>query len=745
MAKAEKVFADNLPKKKRNEVEERIYKRITGEDDKLKDKAEKLKINDRLSNMENHFLRSLGNDISPIPDVAEPDRRAEGSINFKLFCEHYFPNRFFLRWSQTQIASLETMQSAVTNGGGYYALAEPRGSGKTTRAECLALWALLNGYRKFVVCVGATAGSSVEMYKSILTELETNAILMADYPEVCYPIQCLNGSYMRARMQHNGGTQTRLEVRADSLVLPYVEDANGVPVKTSGSAIQCVSITGRIRGIKRTIVNTGTVLRPDFVIIDDPQTDRSAKSPKQVDTRERTIVGTICGLAGPQSSITAVMPCTVIQSNDLAERFLDPEKRPEWQGSRTPMLLSFPTNLDLWKEYAEVQAESFRNGTRGVEATEFYARNRAAMDAGAEVSWTERYNPSTEISAIQNAMNLWIKDPKAFAAEYQNKPLIESNGQADKIELQAKDVMNRVCGLPFGTVPRETEYLTAGIDIQQKIIYYCITAWSKDFGGVIADYGTFPKQTGSDYFTADSPPVTMESQLGGLLLGPQIYAALEYIRDYPFKREFVRDEGVDSIKVQRCLVDANWNLSADAVYAFCKENEFLFHPSHGKGIQASQLPMDQWARKQGEPKPGKGWRIKLNTVSVGRGRHTIFDTNFWKSRIAERLIVPKGSGNCLLLYGSKTYQHQLLADHLSCEVSFAMEGRGRKVNQWEKKPGHSENHWLDCLVQAAVAASQLGLELHDITTVVDGSTTSSVAPVRKRPQISLSEFKKRTS
>jgi hypothetical protein len=741
MPKADAVFDENIDKRSRNEYEDRLYKRLR--EDKIDTKKEQLEKNDKLKNVENYILRGLGNDIAPIPDVKEPERRQECSTSFKLFCEHYFPNRFFLRWSQTHIDSLQLMQDAVTNGGGYYALAEPRGGGKSARAEVLALWALLNGYRKFVVCVGATAGSSVEMYKSILTEIETNALLMADYPEVCYPIQCLNGSYMRARSQHCASVQTRLEVRADSLVLPYVEDENGIPVKTSGSAIQCVSITGRIRGIKRTVVNTGTILRPDFVIIDDPQTDRSAKSPKQVDTRERTIVGTICGLAGPQSSITAVMPCTVIQSNDLAERFLDHEKRPEWQGTRTAMLLSFPTNLDLWKEYAEIQAQSFRDGTRGTVATEFYAANRAAMDEGAEVSWTERYNPKVELSAIQHAMNLWIKDPKAFAAEYQNKPLIESNGQGDKIEIHAKDVIQRVSGHPFGVVPRETEYLTSGIDIQQKIIYYCTTAWSRDFGGVIVDYGTCPRQTGTDYFVADNPTVTLDSMFEGLLLGPQIYAALEFLRDNTFKREFERDEGLDTLKIQRCLIDANWNLSADAVYAFCKENESVFHPSHGKGITASQLPMDQWQRKQGEPKPGKGWRIKLNTVSAGRGRHTLYDTNFWKSRIAERLIVPKGSGNCLLLWGSKVYQHQLLSDHLSCEHSFAMEGRGRKVHQWEKKPGNSENHWFDCLVQSAVAASQLGLDLHDITTVVDGSTESSAIPKRVRPRINLSDYGKK--
>jgi len=739
MAEADTVYFDTIHKKPVNGKIQRVLDRLNNIKN-IEAGVEREADKGQRTSVEEHFLRSLGNDIAPIPECRNPERRLECSTSFKLFCESYFPARFYMQWSPTHIESLGLMQSAVVNGGGYYALAEPRGGGKTSRAECLALWALFYSYRRFVVCVGATAGHSVEMYKSILTEIETNPILMADFPEVCYPIQCLNGSYMRARMQHVAGQQTRLEIRADSLVFPYIEDENGVPLKTAGSAIQCVSITGRIRGIKRTVVNTGEILRPDFVIVDDPQTDKSAKSPKQVDTRERTIMGTICGLAGPQSSITAVMPCTVIQSNDLAERFLDQERRPEWQGRRTAMMPKFPDNLDLWKEYAEIQAQSFRDGRNGVDATEFYKLHRAEMDAGAEVSWNERYNPKTELSAIQAAMNLWIKDPKAFASEYQNKPLIESNSEANKIELDAKAIMNRLSMLSYRTVPRETQYLTTGIDIQQRILYYVTCAWIEDFGGSIVDYGTFPEQPGSEYFNAQNPSIPLEKVFPDYTLGPQVFAGLEQLRSVPLNRLFVRDEVGEEIKVERSLVDANWNMVADAVYSFCKENESKFSPSHGKGLVASSLPMESWTKKQGE-KIGDGWRIRLSTVGSGRGRHTLIDTNFWKSRIAERLSAPKGSSNCITLYGSKSYHHQMIADHLASEYSVLTTGRGRSVNEWKLKGGN-ENHYFDCLVMSAVAASQAGLKLHEKVVETDGSKRTAAIKRKTREPLDLSKIGK---
>ena len=39
------------------------------------------------------------------------------------------------------------------------------------------------------------------------------------------------------------------------------------------------------------------------------------------------------------------------------------------------------------------------------------------------------------------------------------------------------------------------------------------------------------------------------------------------------------------------------------------------------------------------------------------------------------------------------------------------EGRGRTVNEWKSRPGSPDNHWLDCLVGCAVAASTLDVSL----------------------------------
>ncbi|MCD4727489.1 MAG: hypothetical protein K8R46_07505 [Pirellulales bacterium] len=54
------------------------------------------------------------------------------------------------------------------------------------------------------------------------------------------------------------------------------------------------------------------------------------------------------------------MPCTVIRPEDMADRILDRNKHPQWQGERTKMVYSFPTNESLWAKYTEIRAEGLR-------------------------------------------------------------------------------------------------------------------------------------------------------------------------------------------------------------------------------------------------------------------------------------------------------------------------------------------------------------------------------------------------
>lgn len=85
-----------------------------------------------------------------------------------------------------------------------------------------------------------------------------------------------------------------------------------------------------------------------------------------------------------------------------------------------------------------------------------------------------------------------------------------------------------------------------------------------------------------------------------------------------------------------------------------------------------------------------------------------FDANHWKTWLHGRLSCDPTSAGAVTLWGSSGTDHRLIADHLiNGETPTETVGRGRTIIEWKPIPGR-DNHWLDCLVGAAIAASQLG-------------------------------------
>jgi len=70
-----------------------------------------------------------------------------------------------------------------------------------------------------------------------------------------------------------------------------------------------------------------------------------------------------------------------------------------------------------------------------------------------------------------------------------------------------------------------------------------------------------------------------------------------------------------------------------------------------------------------------------------------------------------GDRGCLSLFGTKAEDHRLLSEHLAAEYWVRTEARGRTVDEWKLKASAVDNHWLDCLVGCAAAASMLGVSL----------------------------------
>lgn len=688
-----------------------------------------------------------GRDIAPLPEVVNPPRKADCARNFRLFCESYFPETYSLEWSPDHLKAIEKIETAVLSGG-LFALAMPRGSGKSTMTETAALWAMLYGHREFVTLIGATESAALEMLDSIKTELEVNEHLSEDFPEVCYPVAQLEGISNRCAGQLFHGERTRITWTSNEIVLPTIEGS-----KASGIIVRVAGITGRVRGMKYKR-SDGRSVRPSLVIIDDPQTSESAGSLEQTRKRVRVLAGDILGLAGPGLKISGIMPCTIIRPGDMADIILNRNTHPDWNGEKTKMVYKFPTNMKLWDEYAELRAESLRTDGNFQKATEFYLANREAMDAGAEVSWEARFNHD-EISALQHAMNLKFQDEAAFQAEYQNDPLPEDT--QDDTLLSVDEICAKVNGLPRGRIPLACDKITMFIDIQKALLFFVVIAWSDDFTGAVIDYGAWPDQHRREFSLADANP-TIQSMFPTAGFEGALYAALTSLTDDYLGREWTREDGA-MLKIERALVDANWGQSTDIVYQFCRQSAHagVILPSHGRYVGASSKPMTEY-RKQPGDRLGFNWMMP-NIAGKRAIRHVIYDSNYWKSFVHARLAVALADKGSLTLYGRIPGVHQLLAEHLTAEYRVKTQGRGRTVDEWKLKPQSHNNHWLDCCAGCAVCASMLGATMPEFLPVraapkvrlrlsqkrTGGTVTTSAEPIRTGGKLKLSELRSKTN
>lgn len=651
-------------------------------------------------------------DVGTIPKVKNPKRREACRLDLKRFLQTYFPNTTGLSpFSPDHDRIIERIQRCILKGG-RFVNAVYRGWGKSTVAENSVIWALIYGHRRFVVLFGADTNAAANSIDSIQSEIEGNDLLHEDFPEVCHPIRALEGKPQRCNGQHHKGKRTHSEWTAERIVLPSIEGSK------AGGAVVCVrGITAGFRGMKKKLPD-GTQPRPDLIIGDDLQTDETASTQPAVQKTLRTLRKGVAKLGGHRSTLAIVINATVIEPDDAIEQLL---ADPAWQGERVPMVRRMPDALKtLWlQEYAGLR-RTYEKGIVGDQeraherATAFYAGRRAEMDAGALLSWESCFDPETEISALQHAMNMLIDDgEEAFASECQNQPL--SRDRRDEGEpVTATLIMRKLSGVERGIVPQRATRLTAGVDVQQDLLYWAVCAWEENFTGYVIDYGAWPDQRRGYFKLTDARP-TLASATKATSLEGAWFQGLTGLAEEVMGRNWEREDSAQ-MRVSRCLIDCNYQPSKEAVHQFCRNSRFasVAMPSIGMSTTATRDPYSTYKRKAGE-RTGANWRIP-SVKGTRLARHVLMDPNYWKTFLYSRLATQLGDPGSLSLFGHDAAAHRMIADHLTAEyrVQVTNDTTRRTVEIWDQRPGNPDNHLLDCVYGAAVAASIEGVSLDEM-------------------------------
>lgn len=585
--------------------------------------------------------------------------------------------------------------------GGRQAIAAPRGIGKSELTKGLLVYLVLAGLVRFPLAVAATAALAARIYKDFKSKLETSDLLRQDFPEVCDPIRALEGAPQRASRQHIDGQLTRIVWTGDYLSLPcvpwnandYLQSLGESQPGYGGIKMAYYGLDAAFRG-----VNIESC-RPDFVLIDDPETRESARSRMQSEDREEIIDKDIAGLASQEDNLAILVLTTVQNRFSLSYRLATPELKPAFNGRLFGMVLRWPNHMEMWDKYVELRKESqIRGDHYGIEAVDYYLENRQRMDAGVEML-SDHYveiitadGRSLVHSAIQQAFNKIADTSKdAYFTEYQNDPPEAAGPQG--MGLTAEIVVNRLSGLERRQLPANTMHLTAGIDLGKYWCHWVVAAWWKGAGGCVVDYGVAEVAGTSESLD------TVASE-------PLIYKALLNWRDQLLQAEYVDATGIQR-KIDAVFVDSG--TFTNAAYEFVRQVGAPFHAVKGIG--------NYRPRRESNKKLIVG--DHMHAAYQDAERLWLFDlsTDYWKNWVHERFLTPafdtgnmlrRGSLSLFNQVGRKT--HMSFAQHIVAEelVAEFIEGKGTKVKWHQHNPN---NHWLDATYYAAAAARFQGVHL----------------------------------
>lgn len=652
-------------------------------------------------------------EIGPLPPIGNRSRRQRCRRDLERFLVRYFPCSTGLKpFSEDHRRVIARIQRCCLEGG-RYCNALPRGYGKTTITQNAALWAVLYGHRRYLPIFAANARAAQEILDSIKLECELNELLLADFPEACYPIRALERKTQRCKSQTYLGRPTYIEWTAEKIVFPTTRRGTR-PAACNGAVVSSHGLSGAIRGLVHKRAD-GRQQRPDFVLIDDPQDDESAHSPLQVQKSLRLISHSILRLGGHRSQLAIVISGTVIAREDLLDQLLDTARYPAWQGERIPMVRQWSQAHDkLWLDsYAQLRRtydpqdpeDQIRAHRR---ANDFYRQHREEMAAGAEVSWEHCFDEQSEESAIQHAYNILIDDgPESFAAECQNRPQEAERGEG---VLEAKQICQRLSKRPQGHLATACAELTAQVDVHDRALFWSVVGYQRNFSGELIDYGIYPPQPGGVFALRDCKRTLGRRHPGKGKEGAILAGLLELIQEL-FSREWPREDG-QTQQIGLGLIDAGY--LPDVVHEAIRLSgqAARLRPSLGRAIGPAARPMSEYTYKPGDR---RGLNYGMFRRAGRRMPIVEFDANYWKSRLRDRLISELGEPGCLLLFGKDPRTHRGLAHHLTAEQPVPVAGPGRKLEQWKQPPG-CENHWWDSLVGTAVAAAILGCRLPGMET-----------------------------
>lgn len=619
--------------------------------------------------------------VDPSPRTIAARIRREKDL--PKWLKYYLPDVYFCKWSKDHLRVLKKFRDALRLGG-LFALVMPRGSGKTSLVHGVLLFILMTGLRRFPVAISATNEAVLGTIRFVGKRLLQNDKLHKDYPHITTYARACEGKAIKARFQLRAdGHPTGLIWGTNVIRLPNALDADGEGYPGCGSVLEACGITGALRGKWRDS-GTGEILRPDFVILEDPQTRESAESDAQCGARERTITGDVLGLAGPRKRIAAVMPCTIIQKGDLADRFLDRTLHPEWAGEIFKLVYAWPRAQEtLWAKYGKIYREEIAEGHGFKAATKFYKAHRKKMDAGAKLGWPDRVRDN-EISALQTAENLLLEMHEQFWAEMQGDP---KDAASEMYRIDSKTIVQHTGAMPKFLVPDAARIIVAFSDVNRHGLHWAVTAFDQVLTAQVVAYGKYPEH--GDVWRKNAPELERKQALFAALVGlGRMLGTMPLLR---FGKP---------VRIGVLLIDRGYE--PETVHRYIRQTGLPFRALAARGYAGHKYRIHK-ATLAGSPFE------QAHVVQSQGGQFIAHNADYWREIMQRAWLGENGSPGGAMLHKAGTRSHLPFAEQLCSERLRQKYQTDAGIRwEWGHKPG-SRNDWGDAMTGCYVAAAASGL------------------------------------
>lgn len=616
-----------------------------------------------------------------IPAVVNWERRKACLADPEKFLKTYGRTIFYHPFASHHRAMIRAIWERAATGGDK-AIAAPRGDGKTQIALWMLIAILLDCRVRFPVIIAATRKAAQKIFKQIQRTFVGNPLLIEDFPEICVPALELDGAPQRAAKQHVDGVKTRIIWTQDEIGFPFVP---GSPY--GGRYLTYFGLDSAIRGVHFNGV------RPDFALIDDPETHEVAKSETQHYDIEEMIDGDVALLAGPDQTMTRVILTTIQNRRCYSYRVTDRNLKPTFAGDRFGMMESWPEAVELWQEYIAIRQRAQSEGDKdGIAATRFYVLNQDEMRRGAVVTnpnrFTERRNEAgdvIEVDAIQSFFNR-VADlgMSRVNAELQNDPDTEETPET--IGLTAGRVAGRISGLEQNELAKGDGQVFVGLDVGKYWSHWVKVFVHGNAIGNVIDYGVM-ETPGMD---TNSTAAAVQVALLKSLLGWRADVMAQHPPTF-------------------CLIDSGDY--TDAVYEFVRQAMGVPFAA-SKGYSSSR-----WFAGTASATRRIFDHVWAGLLETDRVWLYHVDTEHWKQQVHERFAVQTFDdqarfvdGSLSLFASADTKKHLSYSHHIVAEErrDQFIEGKG-VVRKWVQV--NKNNHWLDATALALAAAGVFGHKL----------------------------------